>query len=69
MLFLDERHAMLLDDLMWDQGYLDSRQMVWAFQALRPDELIWSKFIREYVLGERDRMTVDGVERGSDSHA
>jgi polyhydroxyalkanoate synthase len=57
MLFLDERQLMLLEDLMWDQGFLDTRQMVGAFQALRSNELIWSRLIRNYVLGDRDAMS------------
>lgn len=57
MLFLDERQLMLLEDLMWGQGYLDTRQMAGAFQALRSNELLWSRLIRNYVLGDRDEMT------------
>ena len=57
MLFLDERQLMLLEDLMWGQGYLDTRQMAGAFQALRSNELFWSRLIRNYVLGDRDQMT------------
>jgi len=57
MLFLNEEQVALLDDLMWDQGYLDSQQMSGAFQLLRFDELIWGKLIREYVLGKRDELT------------
>ena len=57
MVFLDEHQVMLLDDLMWDQGYLDSRQMTAAFQAMRSDELVWSRMIREYWLGEHDKLS------------
>ncbi|HTQ70397.1 MAG TPA: alpha/beta fold hydrolase [Acidocella sp.] len=57
LLFLDERQISLLEDLMWDQGYLDTRQMSAAFQVLRSNELVWSRLMRNYVLGERDQMT------------
>jgi len=42
---------------MWDQGYLDTKQMAGAFQLLRSNDLIWSRMIHDYLMGERTRMT------------
>ena len=56
MMFVDENQLGWLEDLMRDQGYLDTRQMAGAFQLLRSNDLIWSRLIRTYVLGERDGM-------------
>jgi polyhydroxyalkanoate synthase len=53
-LFISEAQLAFLDDLMWKQGYLDSAQMAGAFQMLRSNDLIWSRLIRRYYLGEED---------------
>ena len=53
-LFTDESQLALLDDVMWRQGYLDSSQMAGAFQMLRSNDLVWSRLIRAYLLGQRD---------------
>ena len=37
-----------------DQGLLDTKQMAGAFKILRSNDLVWSKMMREYLLGQRD---------------
>jgi polyhydroxyalkanoate synthase len=52
-LFIDESEVTYLEDLMWERGYLDPGQMSGAFQLLRSNDLVWSRMVREYLLGER----------------
>ncbi len=56
-LFIDESQLSFLEDMMWEQGFLDSRQLAGAFQMLRSNDLIWSRMIHDYLLGERQVMT------------
>lgn len=52
-LFIDESQVTFLEDIMWEQGYLDGKQMSGAFQLLRSKDLIWSRMIHDYLLGKR----------------
>jgi polyhydroxyalkanoate synthase len=55
-LFIDEAEVSYLEDIMWEQGYLDSKQMAGAFHLLRSNDLIWSRMLHEYFLGEPQPM-------------
>ncbi|MBV8092988.1 MAG: polyhydroxyalkanoic acid synthase [Acetobacteraceae bacterium] len=55
-LFINESEIAYLENLMWDSGYLDTYQMAGAFQILRSNDLIWSRVVREYLLGGRQPM-------------
>ncbi|MBC7133347.1 MAG: polyhydroxyalkanoic acid synthase [Roseovarius sp.] len=57
LLFLDESQVAYLEDMMWAQGYLDRPQMSGAFAAIRSEDLIWSRAVRRYWLGEPDLPT------------
>jgi polyhydroxyalkanoate synthase len=51
-LFIDESQLAYLDDLTWEQGYLDGNQMAGAFLLLNSADLIWSRNVRAYLMNE-----------------
>ena len=51
-LFIDDSELAMLDALMWRQGYLDGRQMAGSFQLLNSRDLIWSRMMHDYLLGQ-----------------
>ena len=55
-LFISDSEVSFLEDMMWDQGYLDTKQMAGAFQLLRSNDLIWSRYVHEYLRGGRQPM-------------
>jgi len=56
-LFIDESEITFLEDLMWQKGLLEAWQMAGAFHLLRSNDLIWSRMVRDYLLGERAQVS------------
>ena len=55
-LFIDPSQLRMLESMMWNRGYLSSDQMASAFQLLRSNDLIWSRLVHDYMMGERTPM-------------
>jgi polyhydroxyalkanoate synthase len=56
-LFIDESQVGYLDEITRGQGYLSGPQMTGSFQFLHSRELVWSRRMREYLMGEREGRT------------
>jgi len=65
-LFIDDSEVYFLESMMWSQGYLGADQMSGAFQLLQSNNLIWSRIVHDYLLGERTPMN-DLMAWNSDS--
>ena len=52
-LFIDDSQLTYLDDLMWEQGVLQGPQMGGSFTYLNTRDLLWSRLVRDYLLGTR----------------
>lgn len=67
MLFINESQVSFLEDVMAAQGYLDARQMMSAFQMMRSNDLIWSRMVRSYLLGDEEAPMNDLMAWNADS--
>ncbi len=52
-LFIDESQVSYLEDIMWEKGYLDNSRMAGAFQMINSASLVWSRILKDYLMGER----------------
>jgi polyhydroxyalkanoate synthase len=55
-LFIDHSQMHFLESMMWNRGYLSADQMAGAFQLLRSNDLVWSRLVHDYLMGERTLM-------------
>ncbi len=56
LLFIDSSELNYIDDIMWEKGYLEGQQMAGTFSMLQSVDLIWSRSVLDYQLGQRRPM-------------
>jgi polyhydroxyalkanoate synthase len=56
-IFIDDSQLAYLEDMTWEQGYLDGRQMAGAFTLLNSNDLLWSRLVRQYLMAEPPKRT------------
>lgn len=56
LLFINNSQVSFLENVMWEKGYLDTKQMAGSFQMLRSYDLIWSKMVQDYMHGTQRGM-------------
>ena len=64
--FVDEAQIAATEEKMKDTGYLDGSKMATAFNMLRPNDLIWSYVVNNYIRGKAP-MAFDLLAWNSDS--
>jgi polyhydroxyalkanoate synthase len=65
-IFVDEEQLRSLEARMKEKGFLDGSKMANAFNMLRPNDLIWTYFVNNYLKG-REPMPFDLLVWNSDS--
>ncbi|MDJ0926248.1 MAG: class I poly(R)-hydroxyalkanoic acid synthase [Gammaproteobacteria bacterium] len=65
-IFVDDKQVENVERLSADKGYLDSKYMFQTFNMLRSNDLIWSFYVNNYLLG-RDPMPFDLLFWNADS--
>ena len=64
--FVDAEQLKALEERMAEHGYLEGAQMANAFNMLRPNDLIWSYYVNNYLKG-KEPMAFDLLVWNSDS--
>jgi polyhydroxyalkanoate synthase len=54
-LFIDESQIGFIDNVTTGKGYLSGNQMAGSFQFLHSRDLVWTRRMREYLMGEREQ--------------